>query len=89
MKAKRLVQFTVLIGLILVPSLEVESFHEPQDTRIFPQLVAGRIGDLSYFPVLRACSTDPLEGQIAVFADDRSTPTNLLLNGQPYCNPVR
>ncbi len=88
MKAKRLVQFTVLVGLLLVPSLEVESFHEPENTLVFPQLVVGQLGDLSYFPVFRACSPDPIEGQIAVFEDDRSSPPDLLINGQTYQGPV-
>ena len=88
MKAKRLLQFTVLVGLLLVPSLEVESFHEPENTLVFPQLVVGQLGDLSYFPVFRACSPDPIEGQIAVFEDDRSSPPDLLINGQTYQGPV-
>lgn len=89
MKVKRLVQFTVLVGLILVPSLEVESFHDPMGTRVFPQLVVGQIGDFSYFPVLRACTPGSFQGQIAIFQGDRSVPTNLLINGQPYGGPIQ
>ena len=88
MKAKRLVQSIALVILVMTPSLDVESFHDPENTRVFPQLVVAQVGSLSYFPVLRACSPGPFQGQVAIFQTDRSTPTNLLINGQPYQGPV-
>ena len=88
MKAKRLVQSIALVILVMTPSLDVESFHDPENTRVFPQLVVGQVGSLSYFPVLRACSPGPFQDQVAIFQTDRSTPTNLLINGQPYQGPV-
>ena len=88
MKTKRLVQFTILISLILVPSLEVESFHDPFNTVAFPQFVAGQVGDLYYSPVMRVCSPGGFQGQFAVFRNDRSIPTSLLINELPYQGPV-
>ncbi len=91
MKAKHLVQFTILIGLIVVPHLEVESFDDPPNTIVFPQLVVGPFGELVYAPEARLCNgnpTDPFLGRAAVLNSDGFFEENVLVNDQPGFAPL-
>ncbi len=91
MRATRLVQFTILVGLILVPSLEVESFDDPLNTIVFSQLVVGPFGELVYAPEARLCNgnpTDPFFGRAAVLNSDGFFEENVLVNDQPGFAPL-
>ena len=74
-----------------MPSLEVESFDQPQDTLIFPQVVVGPFEGLVYAPEARLCNgnpTDPFLGRAAVLNSDGFFEENVLVNDQPGFAPL-